>query len=95
MATYGCVTVNALANEDVVGKIYEQLHEQTGYYNTRFVLKFVGFEADQGVSFKINNVPNQVPSTKYFITPYGGNYYMPIYSLTFDSDFSGNIYYII
>lgn len=95
MATYGCVEVAVAAGEDAVKKIYEQLHRQTGYYNTRFVLKFIGFEADQGVSFKINNVPNQVPSTKYFITPYGGNYYMPIYSLIFDSDFSGDIYYII
>lgn len=95
MATYGCVEIAVAAGEDAVKKIYEQIHKENGYFNTRFILKFVGFEAPSGTSLKINGIRNVVPSSEYFISPYNGSTYMNIQTLTFDEDFSGNIYYII
>lgn len=95
MATYGCAEITVAAGEDAVKKIYEQIHRENGYFNTRFILKFIGFEAPSGTSFKINGVKNIVPNSGHFISPYNGSTYMPIQTLIFNSNFSGNIYYII
>lgn len=95
MAAYACVPVTADANENVLKKIYEYLNTNYKYFNTKFSVRFVGFEAAEGTTFKINGIGNRVPSSGYFITPYGGNYYMNINSLTFDEGCSGLNIYII
>lgn len=92
---YACVNVTAAANEDVLKKIYEYLNSEYGYYNTKFSLRFVGFEASAGTTFKLNEIGNKVPSTGYFVTPYNGEYYMIINSLTFDNGCTGMDFYII
>ena len=42
-----------------------------------------------GTEFKINKNPMKVPSNGYFISPYDGERYLNIYSLTFDNGCSG------
>ena len=92
---YRTVTVTANANENVIPIIYEQL--KTGGYNTPdFLLKFVGFESEAGVSFKINDNPLKVPTSGKFYTPYGGeSNTMLIKTLTFDNGCSGLDLWII
>lgn len=92
---YRCVTVSAEPNEEILKKIYKILNQEDGYFNTRFQLRFIGFEAERGTEFKINKVKNKVPSTGYFITPYDGAGYMVINSLTFDDGCSNQSFYII
>lgn len=60
-------------------------------------LKMVAFEGVAGTEFKLNTHEEKsaIPSTGKFSTPYAGNYFMPIYNLTFEKAFNGNIYYII
>ena len=91
---YRCVTVNAEAGENVLDKIYKILNEEDGYFNTRFSVDFIGFEAAAGTTFKLNKIPNKVPSNGYFITPYDGSHYMAINSLTFDNNCNLDFYII-
>lgn len=84
MMSYRCVEVSAKPEDNVIDKIYEVIHKEDGYTNTRFQPHFVGFETDEGTSFKLNELKNQVPSCGYFITPYDGENFMIINSLYFD-----------
>lgn len=92
---YRTVSVSAGANENVVPKIYEVLKAE-GYTTPFFFLDFVGFEADAGTSFKINNNPLKVPSSGIFYSPFRttGDY-LKINSLTFDSAISNMDLWII
>ena len=83
MAQYGCVAITAGADENIVPLIFK---EMTGNIPvaTKCKLQFVGFEAKEGTKIKINGVPNQVPSTGNFITPYDSVNHMIINSLTFN-----------
>ena len=92
---YACINVTASANEDVIKKIYKILNEEYGVFNTKFSVRFIGFETDPGVAFKLNKIANKVPSTGYFITLYNGEYYITINSLTFDNGCNGIDFYII
>lgn len=92
---YRCVTVTATKNDNVLDKIYEILKREDGYFNTKFSVRFIGFEASVGTKFKINNIPNKVPKSGYFITPYDGARYMNINSLYFDDGCSEQDFYII
>ncbi len=93
VANYRTFTISAGADENVVDKIYEILQKE-GYNNPKFRLQFVGFEAPQGTALKINGNPLKVPSTEYFISPYGEERHMAILKLTFDGGFDGDIYCI-
>lgn len=85
----------AKAGENVIPIIIKSLNNNGE--KQKPPLKMVAFEGDAGTSFKLNNHPEAtvIPSTGQFYTPYGGDRFMPIFSLVFDADFSGNIYYII
>lgn len=92
---YRTVTISAGANENIIPLIYEQLKEN-GYNTPTFTLDFIGFEAAEGTSFKINGNPLKVPSTEKFITPYGGDgNKIIIRSVTFDSSISNMNFWII
>jgi hypothetical protein len=80
---YTCVTVTATSSEDIIKKIYAILKERDGIFNTKFSLKFLGFEAEEGTEFFLNKSLNSVPSCGYFITPYDGEHYMIINTLYF------------
>lgn len=88
MIQYGCVAVTAGPNEDVVPLIFKELtgNIPKGGMGT---LQFVGFEAPSDTSFKLNKIPNRVPSNEYFITPFDGTNHMRISSLSFDEGCSG------
>ena len=92
---YRCVTVTATKDENIIDKIYEILNREDGYFNTRFSVRFIGFEADAGTGFKINDVSNKVPKSGYFITPFDGKYYMNINSIYFNNGCSNQDFYII
>lgn len=92
---YRTVTISGAANENLVPKIYEQLKTE-GYTTSRFVLDFVGFEADEGTSFKINGNPLKVPSTGTFYSPFNtSGDFLAISSLTFDEAVDDMDLYII
>lgn len=82
------------AGKNVVTLIKDSLKEQGIMINTP--LKFIGFEC-ANTTFKLNGHKESIaaPSNGYFITPYAGDRFMPIYNLVFDEDFYGTIYYII
>lgn len=82
------------ANTNVVNLIKQDL--KTKGIVGKGPLRFIGFEADEGTSFTLNDDGNklEVPSCGSFITPFDGERGMAIYNLTFDSAFDGNIYYI-
>lgn len=84
MTNYNCVKITAEADENIVPLIFEKL---TGNIpkGSKCMLKFVGFEDDVDTEFKINNAPNVVPSSGYFITPYDGNNYLPVTQLSFNA----------
>ena len=85
MMSYRCVDVKSIKKEDnVIDKIYEIIHKEDGYTNTRFQPHFIGFEASKGTGFKLNGIKNEVPSCGYFITPFDGRNFMTINSLYFD-----------
>lgn len=92
---YRCVTVSATNEENILDKIYKILREEDGYFNTRFQLRFIGFEVAAGTTFKLNGIPNKVPSTGKFVTPYDGEHYMIISSLYFDRGCSNQDFWII
>ena len=83
------------ANKNVVPLIKDFLKNQG--IKVDGPLKMVAFEGEAGVEFKLNTHKEKsaIPSTGRFVTPYGGDRFMPIYNLTFIEDFNGNIYYII
>lgn len=92
---YRTVSITANADENVVPIILAELKAE-GYATPRFTLDFVGFEGDEGESFKVNGNPLKVPSTGYFITPYcGDDNYIAIHSLTFDEAVSDKNIWII
>ena len=92
---YRTVTISAGANENIVPLIYAQLKEE-GYTTPVFTLDFIGFEAAEGTSFKINDNPLKVPSSERFITPYGGEKdKINIRSVTFDNAISDMDFWII
>lgn len=92
---YRTVTVRGAANENLVPKIYEQLQSE-GYTTANFVLNFVGFEASEGTSLKINGNPLKVPSTGFFYTPFhDSSDFLKINSLTFDEAINDMDLYVI
>lgn len=92
---YRTITISAEANENIVPLIYERLKEH-GYNTSDFILKFVGFEGEAGIEFKINGNPLKVPLSGKFYTPYGGeNNTMLIRSMSFDNGCSGLDLWII
>lgn len=93
---YRMITVSASNNDNIVDLISQRLNEQ-GWKNNNLKLHFVGFEAPAGTRFYLNNQKDaiKVPKGGKFITPYNGERYMNIFNLKFESDFNGDIYYII
>lgn len=90
MANYGCFSITAKKDENIVPLVFKEFAGgvPTGAYNK---LKFIGFEGPAGTTFKLNGTPNKIPTTGKFITPYEGDRYLTINSLTFDdgcSDFN-------
>ena len=85
----------AEAGKNVVDLIKKSLKDQG--IKVPGPLKMIAFEGDEGTKFKLNTHAEfmEIPSTGKFCTPYHGTYFMPIYNLTFEQSFSGNIYYII
>ena len=92
---YRMYSGGAQAGENVVPIIIDSLNNSGE--KQRMPLKMVAFEGNAGTKFKINSHQEftEIPSTGKFFTPYGGDRFMPIYRLDFESNFSGNIYYII
>lgn len=92
---YRMYSGGADAGKDVVALIKESLKEQNIKLNTP--LKMVAFEGSAGTKFYLNGHAEvtEIPSTGQFVTPYNGAFHMPIYKLTFEESFSGNIYYIL
>lgn len=92
---YRMYSGGASAGQDVVALIKESLKSQN-IRTSNAPLKMVAFEGDEGTKFFLNGhaEPMEIPSTGQFVTPYNGAYCMPIYKLTFEEAFSGNIYYI-
>lgn len=94
MAQYACATITAAANENIIPLLFKEL---TGNIPTtsKCKVQFIGFEAAEGTKIKINGVPNLVPSTGKFITPYDGANHLIISSLTFDTGCPGlNIWFL-
>ena len=92
---YRMYSDGAPAGKNVVPLIKKSLKEQG--IKVDGPLKMVAFEGNSGTKFKLNQHKEftEIPSTGQFTTPYSGERYMPIYNLTFESAFDGNIYYII
>ena len=93
---YRMFSSGASAGDNVVELIKKEL-EENGSRLPNLNLDFVGFQAEPGTKFFLNDMNNEmkVPETGYFITPYNGEYYLRIKSLVFVEDFEGSIYYII
>lgn len=93
---YRMYSGGAEAGENVVTLIRNELYKDSGL-KIKAPLKFVGFEGTAGTEFTLNNQAQKmaIPSTGHFVTPYNGQQYCQVYSLVFDSAFSGNIYYIV
>lgn len=93
---YRMYKANVSANEEVVSLIKESI-KQIDNIKSDAPFRFIGFQGDAGTEFYLNNsnVAMEIPDCGYFITPFDGERYMPIYSLKFDQAFDGNIYYII
>ena len=87
-------TVNA--NENVVPIIIQDAVQSDGLRHSDRIY-FVGFNGDPGTEFYLNNSksPMEIPDSGYFITPYFGERFMPVFSLSFAENFDGKIYYII
>lgn len=93
--SYACYKITAAANENVIPKIFEAYSGNVPRPEYCKV-KFIGFEADEGTRIKINNLPNIVPSTERFITPFEDEHnHMEITQLSFDEGCSAlNIWVI-
>ena len=93
---YRMYSGGATANENVIPLIKESIQQSDGI-KTHTPFRFIGFEGDVGTEFYLNgsNDLMKIPSSGYFVTPFDGERYMPIYSLVFESDFNGDIYYIV
>lgn len=93
---YRMFSDGVVAGQDAVALIRESLKAQN-IKMSNIPLKMVAFEGAEGTKFYLNGhaEPMEIPSTGQFVTPYGGAFYMPIYKLTFEKAFTGNIYYII
>lgn len=87
-------TVNA--NENVVPIIIQDAVNSDELRHSDRIY-FVGFNGDPGTEFYLNNSnsPMEIPDSGYFITPYFGERFMPVFSLSFAKNFDGKIYYII
>lgn len=83
MAQYGCVSITAQADENIIPLIFKKM---TGNIPvaSKCKLQFIGFEAAAGTKVKVNKIPNQVPSTEKFITPYDSGNHLIINSFSFD-----------
>lgn len=92
---YRMYTGGAIAGKNVVPEIIKSLNDNGE--SLRGPLKMVAFETAAGTTFKLNSHTEiiAVPSTGKFYTPFSGDRFMPIYSLIFTNNFTGNIYYII
>ena len=92
---YRMYTGGISAGKNAVSEIIKSLNENGEHQ--RGPLKMVAFEGTEGTLFTLNNHAEKtaIPSTGKFYTPYTGDHFMSIWSLVFDSNFSGNIYYII
>lgn len=84
LMSYRCVEVKIEKDVNIIDEIYKIIHKEDKYFNTRFQPHFIGFEAEEGTTFKINGMENRVPSCGYFITPYDGVNYITINSLYFN-----------
>lgn len=85
MANYCCVEIEAKANENIIPKLFEKLTGNIPAKNKQRIF-FLGFEAAEGTQLKINGMPNRVPSNGYFITPYNGERFISIQSVSFDKE---------
>ena len=92
---YRMYSKGATAGRNVVPEIIKSLNNSGD--TVRGPLKMVAFEGEPGLSFRLNNHPEEItiPSSGNFYTPYNGERFMPIYSLIFTENFNGDIYYII
>lgn len=92
---YRMYTGGISAGKNAVSEIIKSLNENGEHQ--RGPLKMVAFEGPAGTSFVLNDHAEKIkiPTTGKFYTPYTGERFMPIWSLIFDTNFSGNIYYII
>lgn len=94
MAQYACVKLSASADENIVPLLFKEL---TGTVppGQQCKLQFIAFEGEAGTELTINGVPNIVPSTGQFLTPYDGANHMMIHSVTFKEAISDlNIWFI-
>lgn len=86
--TYACYEITASADENIVPMLFEQKGEKP--IPSLMKVRFIGFETDAGTTVKINGVPNKVPSTGKFYTPYQNeDVCMDIYSFSFDEGCTG------
>lgn len=96
ISNYRTVTISASANENLVPKIREALENDNIFTKPDFDLDFVGFEAAEGTTFKINHNPLKVPSNGIFYSPYQNkDEHMSIRSLVFDSAITNMNFWII
>lgn len=88
MAQYACVEITAQADENIVPLLFKEL---TGTVppGQQCKIQFIAFEESAGEELTINGVPNIVPSTGQFITPYDGANHMMIHSVTFKNGLDG------
>ena len=94
MAQYACVKLSAGADENIVPLLFKEL---TGTVppGQQCKLQFIAFEGEADTELTINGVPNIVPSTGQFLTPYDGANHMMIHSVTFKEAISNlNIWFI-
>lgn len=92
---YRMYSGGAPAGKNIVPLIKKSLKDQG--IKVDGPLKMVAFEGAAGTKFKLNSHEEDtaIPSTGQFTTPYGEHRYMPIYNLTFEEQFDGDIYYIV
>ena len=96
ITNYQTISISGSANENLIPKIYNQLHEDTGYTTPVFRLKFIGFEAPSGTTFSLNNKPMVVPTNGAFYSPYENeNSFLSVDELSFNTSISNFLLWII
>lgn len=83
------------AGTNVIDLIKQELKTKGIITHTPF--HFIGFNGNPGTEFYLNdsNSSMEIPDSGYFITPYFGERFMPVFNLSFVENFDGKIYYII
>lgn len=92
---YRTITISAPTETNIVPLIYEEL-KKTGYRTPRFVLDFIGFQADAGTIVQINGNPVKVPPNGTLYTPYfSGSDFLQIRSVVFPTALTNKDLWII